>query len=77
MVQFRKGVIKMKYLWIVMLMILYSVWLIATIKDIHCHIKGIWKFPYWLNFLEWYSYLFIIGHLLFMFGYSVLLYLYE
>ena len=64
----------MKYVWIAMLIILYVIWLIATIKDVYERINGFWKFPYCLTFLEWYSYLFIIGHLSLVFWVSFALY---
>lgn len=61
----------MKYVWIVMLIILYVIWIIATIKDVYEQINGIWKFPYCLKFLEWYSYAFVIAHLFTLFIYSL------
>ena len=65
----------MKYVWLIMLIILYVIWLIATIKDVYDRLNGFWKFPYCLKYMEWYSYAFIILHLLFVFGYSLGLYL--
>lgn len=65
----------MKYIWLVMLIIIEVIWLIATIKDVYEQINGMWKFPYCLEFLEWYSYAFIIVHLVVVFGYSLGLYL--
>ncbi len=64
----------MKYLWIIMLIIIEVIWLIATIKDVYDQLTGFWKFPYCLKFMEWYSYVFIIGHLSLVFWYSLALY---
>ena len=61
----------MKYVWIVMLIIIYVIWLIAVIKDVYEQITGFWKFPYCLAYLEWYSFIFVVGHLLVLFLYSL------
>lgn len=65
----------MKYIWIVMLIIIELIWLIVSIKDVYDQLNGLWKFPYCLNFLKFSTYAFIIGHLLFVFVYSVALYI--
>lgn len=65
----------MKYLWIVMLAVSYIVWTIAAVKNIYNEITlGLWKFPYCLDYTEWYSKLFILYHIGAAFLYSLALY---
>ena len=62
----------MRYVWIVMLIIIYVIWLIAVICDVYKEIKyGFYRFPHCLAFLELYSYAFIISHLFTLFLYSL------
>ena len=62
----------MKYVWIIMLIIIYVIWLIATIEDVYTEIKdGVYRFPYCLEHLELYSYAFIMAHLFTLFIYSL------
>ena len=62
----------MQYVWIGMLITIYIIWLIAVIKDVYEEIKhGFYKFPYCLEYVEWYSYAFVIAHLFTLFIYSL------
>lgn len=64
----------MKYIWIVMLSILYLIWLIASLKDFIKTAKYI-KIKYIMDSLEEYTVLFIIVHLALLFGYSLAVFL--
>lgn len=65
----------MKYIWIVMLIIAYAIWFYATVENVYNEIKyGIYRFPYCLTVLRWYSNVFVLTHLLSLFLYSAWLY---
>lgn len=65
----------MKYLWIVVLIIAYAIWFYATVENVYNEMKrGIFRFPYCLTVLKWYSNAFVLAHLLSLFLYSVWLY---
>lgn len=59
----------MKYIWIVMLIILYMIWFIASLKDFIKTAKRI-KIKHILDSLEEYTVVFILVHLALLFGYS-------
>lgn len=60
----------MRYVWIVMLIIIYVLWLIAVVKDVYEGIGYHYKMFKCL-YLEWYSYVFVIMHILALFLYSL------
>lgn len=60
----------MKYIWIVMLIIIYIIWFIASLKDFIKTAKQI-KIKYIFDSLEEYTTVFIILHLALLFVYSL------
>lgn len=62
-----------KYLWLIMLIIIYVIWLIHAIIDIKDTFE-FFRFRYALGALDFSTYFFIIGHLFLLFLYSVILY---
>lgn len=60
----------MKYVWIIILGIVYLIWLIAVVKDIVETVK-LFKLKWVLIELEDYSKGFLLIHLFILFGYSV------
>lgn len=64
----------MKYIWIVMLIIIYITWFIASLKDFIKTAKRI-KIKYIFDSLEEYTTVFIILHLALLFGYSLAVFL--
>lgn len=63
----------MKYIWIVMLVIVYIIWFIFSLKDFIKTARHI-KIKYILDSLEDYTELFILLNLLFIFAYSLILF---
>ena len=59
----------MKYAWIGILIAIYIIWLIATIKDMY-DTFSFFKFRYAISRMEIYSYVFIIAHVMAVFLYS-------
>lgn len=64
----------MKYIWIVMLIIAYVIWFIASLKDFIKTAKQI-KIKYIFDSLEEYTTVFIILHLALLFGYSLAIFI--
>lgn len=64
----------MKYIWIVMLIISYVMWFIASLKDFIKTAKRI-KIKHIMDSLEEYTVWFIIIHLALLFGYSLAIFL--
>ena len=64
----------MKYIWIVMLIIIYVIWFIASLKDFIKTARHI-KTKYILDSLEEYTLAFILFHLLGLFCYSLVIFL--
>lgn len=64
----------MKYIWIIMLIILEIIWFICSLKDFIYTAKH-YKPSYIWDWLEDYTAFFIISHLLFLFGYSLALFI--
>lgn len=60
----------MKYIWIIMLIIVYIIWFIASLKDLIKTAKKI-KIKYIFDSLEEYTVVFIALHLALLFGYSL------
>lgn len=64
----------MKYIWIVMLIIIYVIWFIASFKDFIKTARQ-FKTKYILDSLEEYTLAFILFHLLGLFCYSLVIFL--
>ena len=64
----------MKYIWIVMLIIIYVIWFIASLKDFIKTARQ-FKTKYILDSLEEYTLAFILFHLLGLFCYSLVIFL--
>lgn len=64
-----------KYIWVVMLAIIYIVLLCYSIKDI-IYTKKIF-FRHWYKYLEDATYGFIIAHILVLFGFSFIYYFWR
>lgn len=60
----------MKYIWIIMLAIVYIIWLIASLTDFIKTARHI-RIKYILDSLEEYTIVFIFLHLALLFGYSL------
>ena len=60
----------MKYIWIVMLIIADILWFIASLEDFIETVRR-FKIKYILEALEEYTVVFILLHLLMLFGYSL------
>ena len=64
----------MKYIWIVMIAIFYIIWMTCTIQDYLCCRK---KFAKPLDHLDEASQFFIWFHIIGLFAFSLILWLYE